>query len=111
MYRKVPSYKAFRNTTDAFCARSVDQMGRRWPQVPTFRARQEGCTVADMGAEPADPQFENLPDLTGIDLTPEWDDADPAHLDDLYDQEAYEGYDATSPVEDLDGADDFGFDL
>jgi hypothetical protein len=70
-----------------------------------------------MGAEPADPQFENLPDLTGIDLTPAWDDADPAHLDDPlldalleppaeeYDQDSADSYDTFDAV---DTPDDFG---
>lgn len=58
-----------------------------------------------MGAEPSD-----LPDLTGIDLTPTWDEPDPALLDDALLEPDDAGFEL---LEDFDTAEAFGegFDL
>lgn len=58
-----------------------------------------------MGAEPSD-----LPDLTGIDLTPTWDEPDPALLDDALLEDALLEPDVAGfePLDDLGAAEAFG---
>ena len=51
-----------------------------------------------MGVDPSD----GLPDLSELDLTPDWHDEDPAALDDLLREDAFE------EPEDLGYLDDFG---
>lgn len=58
-----------------------------------------------MGAEPSDTQFDDLPDFNHVDLTPAWDDADPALLDDALLEPDDAGFE---PLDEFGAAEAFG---